>query len=174
MAEQHNAPEGTPTDNGVVTNEIDNLALFTYPMPEVDNFPAFLVGIAADPNHTVEAPILNSLPEPFGGKYAPHFMEIKGSKLAKIFLAEPLAVNEITHLALLTGGTPMADLMYFNGEPINQQGVMLWYSEPRQKYYFVHCRGCGIMLAQYLTLEQETWQKISRMAKLSVGSSTLN
>ena len=44
MAEQnHNAPEGTPADNGAVTNEIDNLALFTYPIPEVDNYPAFLV-----------------------------------------------------------------------------------------------------------------------------------
>lgn len=175
MPEQnHNAPEGTPADNGAVTNEIDNLALFTYPMPEVDGFPAFLVGIAADPKHTVEAPIMDSLPETFGGKYAQHFLKVADSSLAKVFLSAPLDKLEITHLALLTGGAPMADLMYFNGEPINQQGVIFWYSEPRQKYYFVHCRGCGIMLAQFLTMEQETWQKISKAAKLSVGSSALN
>lgn len=159
-------------DPGVITNEIDNLVIYTIPGPrDLEGNVMLFCGIAADPTDTKEAK--NFLPEDFGGKSAPHFIDL-ASSVGKLFKPEVMAEQEISHLALLTGGEDIGETMYFNGEAVKQRGVLLWYSAARNKYYFIHCRACALIIAQWLSGQQETWQKIATLAQLRPGSSALN
>lgn len=162
-------------DPGVVTNEINNLALYTMPAPNLpDGSVMMFLGIAADPKNSLEAPLLASLPPDFNGKHVAHFIALEGSSLGKLFKQEVLDEQQLSHVALLTGGEQTPDTMYFDGDPIKQKGVILWYSKARNKYYFIHCRSCATMIASWLSNEQDTWQKIAKMANLSAASSVLN
>lgn len=72
-----------------------------------------------------------------------------------------LAKQGITHVALLTGDTLQADPFYFGqGEAVNGQSIMCWYSEQADRYLFMHCQDCGEMLIGWLGVKQEEWSAL--------------
>lgn len=145
-------------------NEIDNLAIYITPQEPQGGVPCWFAGIAADPKNKVEAHKDQFLPPLWKGKYASggHFYKLDRTdpaNLASCFQEYWLLENEISHLALLESDHKPSGPMYFAGDVVRHISVVLWFSEKRKKFYYIHCRKCVFSLLEWMMAMQETWSR---------------
>lgn len=141
-----------------VLNEIDNLAIYlTNGKMDETGFPNFIAGIAAEPKLTGEASIVSLLPLEWKGDFVMHFQDalpLTGGKRV-----EDLERDEISHLVLLESKLVHGDPLYFAGDAIKGDSLLVWYSEKRNKFYHIHCRKCCYKILNWMVAQQEEWKR---------------
>ena len=156
--------EQDQADTSPVIREEDNLVLFATPQREAnDSGPWFIAALAADERQKGEiTDMAATLPPLWQGRYVGHFHPVVGTKLAEYFVPGFFAEKGFTHLAYLeTNQGKEGDPVFFNGEAVTHTGLICWFNETTQKFYFIHCRACAFQLLRWMTAMQEEWANIT-------------
>lgn len=136
---------------------MDNVATFLVPSGLCE----FTVAICEDPDaKSVEVNMATTLPPLWNGKYVGHFHTLNAYDKESAgwgFTPDFIAELQLTHLALLESSFGEAPAFFFNGEAIMHNSLLLWYSEPRHKFYFIHCGTCARGLVNWMLKHQEEW-----------------
>lgn len=134
----------------------------------------FLCAIMQDPDAvSAEVDLKASLPPLWKGKYIGHFHRLNPDDSMSVvndFSPDAFEASQITHLALLESSFHEGPAFYFNGDQIRHTSMLLWYSQPRNKYYFSHCLTCLKGTINWMIKHQEDWEKIA----LPAVSATVN
>jgi hypothetical protein len=134
----------------------------------------FLVAVMQDPDAaSAEVDLKASLPPLWKGKYVGHFHELNRDdplSVASDFSPDTFTDCQITHLALLESSFNEGTPFYFNGDMIKHTSMLLWYSQPRNKFYFAHCITCLKGEVNWMIKHQEDWERIA----LPAASATIN
>lgn len=137
-------------------------AIYLTPQPYDNERGAhFLAGVTAVEDISGVAPLPELLPPNWEGKYTPHFVEINEDfDIVTNVAWDWTAFKEmgITHVAVLEG-PPVKGVepIYFNGESVIGNAVLVWYRAATAEFYFLHCDRCAVMLLKWIQDEQEAW-----------------
>lgn len=152
-----------------VRGERDNLAIIYSPLPPMPGGDqVFLAAIMAHESLKGEVPNIDDMCGE--AKHTSHFVRIPPDTFK--FPAE----NELTHFACVEAAThktmPEGAPFLFGTDWVAHDGAILMYSEPRNKYYFFHCRTCAYLVLNYIAKHQSEWHK--EAATWAKGSAALN
>lgn len=117
----------------------------------------FTAGIARDPDLQDDEVVLEkSLPPLWKGQYQGHFIPI--AEVMALDQDVRLRDLEVSHLAMLESfDYGKDDPISFGNEAVTHNGMVVWFSEKRKKFYAIHCRGCAFKLIEWLLQKQDKW-----------------
>jgi hypothetical protein len=139
---------------------MNNIGIFLTPRPDtLSKEVLFIAAIAEDQKAAGEAVLSNILPEAWAGKYVVHLH-------AAVQIPEPTDHEEreewkwfedrqITHLACLESNVGAGPPFVFYDEPITHNSLLVFYSAPLQKYWYMHCRQEAMAMISGIMAMQE-------------------